>query len=491
MLNLSFNTAMGFLLAVLLWSPASALAQPGGPTLQQRVTGTCPPGQSIRVINANGSVVCEVDDNSGGTVTSVSTGAGLTGGPITTSGTISIATGGVTSAHIADGTIGALDVNPGQVQLRVTGSCGPGNAIRVVDQSGAVTCQSVGSGTVTAVTASAPLVSSGGTTPNISLPNVILDSGLLNTAIGPSALQSNTSGFQNTAVGVDALRENTVGFVNTAIGIDALRKNTDGIHNAAMGAGALRENTVGTQNTASGWAALLNNTTGNDNTASGAQVLQSNTTGVQNTAIGVHALIANTTGIGNTASGVDALISNTTGSDNTGIGHSANVSSGNLTNATAIGAGAVVDASNKVRLGNNAVTVIEGEVPFTFSSDMTKKENFQPVDGEEVLRKLSGLSLTSWNYIGHDPKQFRHYGPMGQEFFAAFGHDAIGTIGSPTTLTASDVAGILMSAVQALERRSEEQRAALETLRAENAALQGRLQALEPAVQAKEALAQR
>ena len=150
----------------------------------------------------------------------------------------------------------------------------------------------------------------------------------------------------------------------------------------------------------------------------------------------------------------------------------------------------MVSASNKIRLGNPSVTVIEGQVDFTFTSDMTKKENFQPVDGEEVLRKLSTLNLTSWNYIGHDPKQFRHYGPMGQEFFVAFGNDAIGTIGSLTTLTASDVAGILMSAVQALERRSAEQSAAIERLRSENAALQGRLQALE-AVQAREALAQR
>jgi len=47
-----------------------------------------------------------------------------------------------------------------------------------------------------------------------------------------------------------------------------------------------------------------------------------------------------------------------------------------------------------------------------------------------------------------------------------------------------------MSAVQALERRSAEQSAAIERLRSENAALQGRLQALE-AVQAREALAQR
>src|SRR5437763_11955553 len=171
MLKGPFHITFGLLLLLLLWSPASVLAQGAK---QNRVTGTCPVGSSIRVINADGSVMCQVDTNSGGTVTSVATGSGLTGGPITTSGTISIAPGGVTSANIADGTVAAVDVNAAEVQLRVTGNCATGSAIRVVDQGGTVTCQSVGSGTVTAVTASDPLVSSGGTTPNISLPNVTI-----------------------------------------------------------------------------------------------------------------------------------------------------------------------------------------------------------------------------------------------------------------------------------------------------------------------------
>ena len=53
--------------------------------------------------------------------------------------------------------------------------------------------------------------------------------------------------------------------------------------------------------------------------------------------------------------------------------------------------------------------MIEGQVAFTAVSDKTKKENFQPVDGEEVLGKIRGFELSSWNFIGHDPKKFRHY----------------------------------------------------------------------------------
>ena len=100
--------------------------------------------------------------------------------------------------------------------------------------------------------------------------------------------------------------------------------------------------------------------------------------------------------------------------------------------------------------------MIEGQVAFTASSDKTKKENFQPVDGEAVLEKIRGFELSSWNFIGHDPKEFRHYGPMAQDFFAAFGQDGVGQIGTETTINSADLAGILMSAVQALEKRTAE-----------------------------------
>ena len=78
------------------------------------------------------------------------------------------------------------------------------------------------------------------------------------------------------------------------------------------------------------------------------------------------------------------------------------------------------------------------------------------MDGEEVLGKIRGFELTSWNFIGHDPKQFRHYGPMAQDFYAAFGHDGLGQIGTETTINSGDIAGILMIAVQALEKRTAE-----------------------------------
>jgi hypothetical protein len=264
---------------------------------------------------------------------------------------------------------------------------------------------------------------------------------------------------------VDALVFNSTGSNNTATGLNALFSNTTGNNNTAIGSDTLSSNITGDFNVAVGPAALLDSTTGNFNIA-----------------IGVNALANNLAGSSNIAIGPSALFFNETGSQNTAIGAVASVAFGNLNNVTVIGAGASANVSNKVRLGNTAVTVIEGQVPFTASSDKTKKENFKPVDGEDVLRKIRGFELTSWNFIGHDPKEFRHYGPMAQDFYAAFGHDSVGQIGTDTTINSGDIAGILMIAVQALEKRTAQISALESELKqkdAQIAALAARLEALE------------
>jgi len=303
--------------------------------------------------------------------------------------------------------------------------------------------------------------------------------GSLNTATGGSVLQNNTTGHYNTASGYAALQSNTTGSLNTATGLAALRDNTTGGYNTASGFSALENNTTGSYSTASGYAALYLNTTGNDNTATGYNALLNNTTGGDNSASGYGALQFNITGNGNTATGYYALLNNMSGTFNTAIGYRADVSRPDLMNATAVGNGAVVDDSNKIRLGNADVTIIEGQVPYTYTSDRNEKENFRAVDADEALIKLRGLAVTSWNYKGQDAKQFRHYGPVAQDFFAAFGHDAVGTIGTPTTITSGDLDGILMVAAQALERRTVELKKQIDALRVANANLKARLEALE------------
>ncbi len=313
---------------------------------------------------------------------------------------------------------------------------------------------------------------------------ILNSTGFQNTATGAHAMMNNTTGFDNTALGYAALQNVTTGSQNTGIGSVALNANTVGIFNTAVGYMALTTNSNGTTNTAVGAEALRLSTTANSNTAVGQGALENTTTGGSNTAMGRAALILNTTGQQNTALGNFALQQNTTGSFNTCIGENSDVTSGNLFNATAIGFGSEVNASDKIRLGNASVSVLECQVGLTVVSDSAAKENFYPVDGEEVLDKLEDLNVQSWNYKGHDPARFRHYGPVAQEFYEAFGDDGVGQVGSPTTINSQDVDGLLLIAVRTLAKKNE----ALERSAREVKSLKAELDELKATVKALAAM---
>jgi hypothetical protein len=96
-----------------------------------------------------------------------------------------------------------------------------------------------------------------------------------------------------------------------------------------------------------------------------------------------------------------------------------------------------------------------GDNSWSAISDVRLKENFIPVNGEDFLQKISKMPLTTWNYKDQDVKTFRHYGPMAQDFYAAFGHDKLGTIGCDTLINQQDFLGVNLIAIQALEKRTQ------------------------------------
>ncbi len=98
-----------------------------------------------------------------------------------------------------------------------------------------------------------------------------------------------------------------------------------------------------------------------------------------------------------------------------------------------------------------------GDNAWTTGSDVRTKENFEKVNGEDFLQKIAAFDLVSWNYKGQDSRIFRHYGPMAQDFHAAFGKDKYGTIGNDTTINQADFDGVNLIAIQALEKRTREE----------------------------------
>jgi hypothetical protein len=343
----------------------------------------------VFVNSANPHVVIDVvgyfAPPQGGAVTSITAGTGLSGGTITSTGTVAIAT--------------AYQLPQACTIGQVAQSNGAGSWSCATPASG---------GTVTGVSASAPLASSGGNTPNISLSGTIpVGSGgtgqstlavngiiygqgaaavgtavgtvgqvLAGTAFAPAwtgspsisgnlTLPSSSTagagnimkggnlfihnfGSANTFIGFSAGNTTMTGGFNTASGMQALLGNTTGINNTASGYFALGANTTGSNNSADGQQALLNNTAGSANTASGSFALLANTIGDSNTAAGATALQTNTTGSNNTAIAVGALVSNTTGSNNIALGRAAGL--------------ALTTGDNNIHIGNFGVAAEGGTI---------------------------------------------------------------------------------------------------------------------------------
>ena len=315
--------------------------------------------------------------------------------------TADIFDGGVTTADILDGTILSADIADGTVAL---GDLAPNsvNASKIVDGSiddteisntAAINVLKLAAG------GNGQVLTTSGTTVGWGNPS---GSTLINNVGTRNLFGGNPVGSTLGTVNAD----------NTFFGWNAGAVNTNNSWNVAIGSQAGQNNTMGGLNVLIGWRAGFGVGTAlfNGNTFIGAQAGQAATSG-PNTFIGEKAGLATNSGTQNVFIGNSAGDSNTNGAQNTIIGYDADLTAGGFQNAMALGFQARVDANNKIRLGNDAVTVIQGFVNFTAASDRRFKTNIMPIEnGLDLVMKLKPVSYnmknsdvrTNWGFIAQD-----------------------------------------------------------------------------------------
>jgi len=252
---------------------------------------------------------------------------------------------------------------------------------------------------------------------------------------------------------------NSIEFAGTSI------LNNTGTANIFAGG---NNSTAGSNNAFFGTAAGRDNSA-IDNTFIGRNAGLANTTGTLNVYVGSNAAanVGALTASGNTFVGYLTGAANTTGVRNVLIGREANVGAGGLQNAIAIGYQAVVNASNKIRLGDASITVIEGQVAFTAASDRRFKTDIKDIDkGLDFITKLrpvsyqmkNGDSRTNWGFIAQDIEAL-----VGTEnAVLTVGQDADRSLG----LRYTDFVAPLVKSIQEQQAQIEELKMVIQVLEA-------------------------
>jgi hypothetical protein len=142
--------------------------------IQSRVTGSCSGNEAVQSVGQGGGVGCGAID-----------AAGAAGGDLT---------GSYPNPTLGNGVVGAANIDPAEVQNRVTGSCSGNEAVQSVGQGGGVGC-----GAITANGAAGGDLS--GSYPNPTLGNGVVDAANFASLPGGKMVQTTCQTFPNGGIG--------------------------------------------------------------------------------------------------------------------------------------------------------------------------------------------------------------------------------------------------------------------------------------------------
>ena len=132
-----------------------------------------------------------------------------------------------------------------------------------------------------------------------------------------------------------------------------------------------------------------------------------------------------------------------------------------------------IDNTNPADLlvvGNSASPAYCNGTTWQNGSDRNSKQDFAPVNSQEMLEKVMSLPITEWQYKV-DANGLKHLGPMAQDFHAAFGLNGA----DDRHIATVDESGVALAAIQGLNEKlegsSQESETRIQKLETENAAL--------------------
>lgn len=98
------------------------------------------------------------------------------------------------------------------------------------------------------------------------------------------------------------------------------------------------------------------------------------------------------------------------------------------------------------------VTIHPGASAWSTYSDVNLKENLNPVNGKEILQKISSLPISEWNLKAQNDN-IRHIGPTAQDF-----HNTFGLGESENTISTVDADGVALAGIKELIQENRELR---------------------------------